>query len=204
MSERDEWSDCEACGGSGIAPYGDPGDSCQNCRGLGVSQVAIPAPPRTPQPGEGRHEFSGRDGDDTFCWAHVSTYGTGDCGLPREHSVHHQERRGAKKLFCTKCGYYGPERTHPGCGYAALDLTGEPEVIGPPADAGEERRGVGSFRAELEHLINRHSMENGSNTPDFLLAEFLNDCLRAFDTATRARDTWYGVEPAAAFEKEKG
>jgi hypothetical protein len=33
------------------------------------------------------------------------------------------------------------------------------------------------FRDELEELINRHSMENGSNTPDFVLAEYLVKCL---------------------------
>lgn len=52
-----------------------------------------------------------------------------------------------------------------------------------------------SFRDKLEHLINAHSMENGSNTPDFVLAEFLADALRAFDKATKERSRWYGHEP---------
>lgn len=51
---------------------------------------------------------------------------------------------------------------------------------------------VKDFRTELEHLINKYSRENGSNTPDFILAQYLNDCLLAFDLATRMRDTWYG------------
>ncbi|HSW65257.1 MAG TPA: hypothetical protein VLH56_18395 [Dissulfurispiraceae bacterium] len=29
------------------------------------------------------------------------------------------------------------------------------------------------FRAELETLINRYSKENGSNTPDFILADYM-------------------------------
>jgi hypothetical protein len=49
------------------------------------------------------------------------------------------------------------------------------------------------FRDELETLINRHSVENGSNTPDFMLAGFLNSCLDAFDHTVRERDKWYGV-----------
>jgi len=49
-----------------------------------------------------------------------------------------------------------------------------------------------SFREKLETLINEHSMEAGSNTPDFILAEFLADSLRAFDKATTARALWYG------------
>lgn len=48
------------------------------------------------------------------------------------------------------------------------------------------------FRKELEQLINKHSKENGSNTPDFILAEFLHNCLIAFDQAVDRRETWYG------------
>ena len=49
-----------------------------------------------------------------------------------------------------------------------------------------------SFRKELESLINRHSKENGSNTPDFILAEYLEDCLNIFDKIVRDREEWYG------------
>ncbi len=49
-----------------------------------------------------------------------------------------------------------------------------------------------SFRDKLENLINAHSMENGSDTPDFILAEFLAGSLRAFDKATKERSRWYG------------
>ena len=48
------------------------------------------------------------------------------------------------------------------------------------------------FRSELESLINRNSMENGSNTPDFVLAKYLEACLAAFDDAVRQRETWHG------------
>jgi hypothetical protein len=48
------------------------------------------------------------------------------------------------------------------------------------------------FRAELEELINRHSRENGSNTPDFILANYLDNCLVAFDQAVTHREKWYG------------
>lgn len=52
-----------------------------------------------------------------------------------------------------------------------------------------------SFRKELEILINRHSMEGGSNTPDFILAEFFADVLTVFDRTVQAREKWYGREP---------
>jgi len=50
------------------------------------------------------------------------------------------------------------------------------------------------LRKEIEHAINRCSAENGSNTPDFILAELLTDCLAAFDKASQAREKWYGKE----------
>lgn len=50
------------------------------------------------------------------------------------------------------------------------------------------------FRKELENLINRHCMENGSDTPDFILAEFISEALKLFDTTVMAREKWYGRE----------
>lgn len=51
-----------------------------------------------------------------------------------------------------------------------------------------------AMRAELAELLNRYSQENASNTPDFILAEYLLDCLNAFDRAIRRREEWYGVK----------
>lgn len=48
------------------------------------------------------------------------------------------------------------------------------------------------LRKDIEQSINKHSIENGSDTPDFILAEYLTDCLRAFDKATVRREEWYG------------
>ena len=51
------------------------------------------------------------------------------------------------------------------------------------------------FEQELRSLINRHSVENASNSPDFILAQFLQGCLSTFDTAIQQRETWYGRDP---------
>lgn len=51
------------------------------------------------------------------------------------------------------------------------------------------------FRRDLESLINKHSQENGSGTPDFILAQYLTECLSAFDLAVGRRDSWYGKQP---------
>lgn len=49
-----------------------------------------------------------------------------------------------------------------------------------------------TFRKELEKLINHYSMEAGSDTPDFILADYIYDCLKNFDKAVQSREKWYG------------
>lgn len=49
-----------------------------------------------------------------------------------------------------------------------------------------------SFVEELESLINRYSKENESNTPDFILAEYIEASLLAFNRSVNAREKWYG------------
>ena len=51
------------------------------------------------------------------------------------------------------------------------------------------------IRTDLEQAINRACAENGSDTPDFILAEYLMGCLVVFDDAVKAREKWYGREP---------
>jgi hypothetical protein len=48
------------------------------------------------------------------------------------------------------------------------------------------------FEKELEILINRYSKENDSDTPDFILAKYLNECLDNFSAAVKQREEWYG------------
>ena len=47
---------------------------------------------------------------------------------------------------------------------------------------------------EIRAALNRASAESNSDTPDFILAGFLMDCLEAWDQATVARETFYGRE----------
>ena len=44
-----------------------------------------------------------------------------------------------------------------------------------------------AFARDLAEVINRHSVENVSDTPDIVLGEFLVECLDAFDAAVNAR-----------------
>ena len=51
---------------------------------------------------------------------------------------------------------------------------------------------MSDLRKDIEKAINCHSAENGSDTPDFILAQYLTQCLKAFDSAVIAREAWYG------------
>ena len=75
--------------------------------------------------------------------------------------------------------------TTPGRHPVAVELTGHFSV------------GNLKFERDLSEVINKHSMENGSDTPDYILGTFLANVLQAFDTATTAeRDARspYGAE----------
>lgn len=50
---------------------------------------------------------------------------------------------------------------------------------------------VDGFRKQLQLLLNSVSMENRSDTPDFILAQYMTDCLEAFDRAVNRREAWY-------------
>lgn len=64
------------------------------------------------------------------------------------------------------------------------------------AERAEEIAPTGpTFEKDLERLINKYSQENGSDTPDFILAKYLNDCLTAWNHAVSWREKWYGREP---------
>lgn len=45
---------------------------------------------------------------------------------------------------------------------------------------------------ELAALLNRYCAENVSGTPDFILAEYLLDCIKAFNSAVVKRADWRG------------
>ncbi len=51
------------------------------------------------------------------------------------------------------------------------------------------------FGGELRAAINRCCMERGSDTPDFVLATYLIDCLAAYEKAVTITATWKHTEP---------
>lgn len=56
------------------------------------------------------------------------------------------------------------------------------------------RKTMEALEKEITALINKHSREGDSNTPDFILAEYLMACLSTFEFASNRREVWYKVE----------
>ncbi len=52
---------------------------------------------------------------------------------------------------------------------------------------------MSDFEKELRNLINMNSIENESDTPDWILAQYLTGCLDIFAKTTKQRDKWYGL-----------
>lgn len=51
------------------------------------------------------------------------------------------------------------------------------------------------FKIELEHLLNRHSVDNTLNVPDYILAKYITDQLAMFQLCLVERDKWFGFKP---------
>jgi len=51
-----------------------------------------------------------------------------------------------------------------------------------------------SFELELTALINKHSLENHTDSPDFILAEYMMRTLAAYTDAVTKRAVWHGLE----------
>lgn len=78
------------------------------------------------------------------------------------------------------------------------------EVISPMAPVGESARSMhfeeqadvtqtpSELERDIQDVLNRHSAENPSGTPDFILAAYLQSCLYSFNQAVCARADWRG------------
>lgn len=53
-----------------------------------------------------------------------------------------------------------------------------------------------TLRDDIRSALNYHSAENASGTPDFILANFLIDCLDAWNGAMEARTFHFAAPPA--------
>lgn len=65
----------------------------------------------------------------------------------------------------------------------------------PEFDDADAQLADNALLHDLQALFNRHSRENRSNTPDFVLAAAALAGLHAFESATKDRDRWYDIHP---------
>lgn len=137
-------------------------------------------------------DFDFPEGKGGVCYKHhimglsdfedAGLYPCNDCGKPRS-----KQEGGTTFTVCDECWAKNKDVSLVGVSIRAGDEDRSLESVDPPS---------GSSQKELEHLINCMSLENGSDTPDFILAEYLHQCLEAFDAATRRREEWYSPEPS--------
>ncbi len=82
-----------------------------------------------------------------------------------------------------------PERHEPG---AVQERAGRYVPIQLTEKAPRQPRRV-NLEVDIRNILNRHSEENVSDTPDHILARYLINCLDAFNKATFARDEYWGA-----------
>jgi hypothetical protein len=61
-----------------------------------------------------------------------------------------------------------------------------------------------TFSKELSGLLNKYSLENSSNTPDFMLAEYLIDCLASYNKITVWNNKWHSMDGVPVNERNEG
>lgn len=102
---------------------------------------------------------------------------------------------------CSTCTPKEPTETRVSIKTDKLKKSMSTQAVNPDA-----QRVISDFEKELTSLINRYSRENRSDTPDFILAQYIDSCMTAFDAAVLRRDQWYGRDPFAdstTFELKK-
>lgn len=79
-----------------------------------------------------------------------------------------------------------------------------PEYVDPMApvisEPAEVTQRASAFERDLEALINMHSKENESGTPDFILAAYLKGALDLFDKTVKDRANWRGERIDSIFD----
>lgn len=90
--------------------------------------------------------------------------------------------------------YYHPDAISVYCISAACnydrklhELKNPPKAFPEPSEEQEQ-----TFESEMAALINKYSIENESNTPDFILALLVRNVLTAFGCIIKLREDWYG------------
>jgi len=49
-----------------------------------------------------------------------------------------------------------------------------------------------ALKKDLTSLLNNHSLESRSDTPDYMLADFMLGCLNVYENTIERRERWFG------------
>jgi len=99
-------------------------------------------------------------------------------------------------------GKYYSEKNKVGC-YKEDETPGRLKLINFINEKLKEMdENCSTFESELTQLLNRYSKENDSNTPDFILAEFLIGQLKVFNETLQKREKWYSPHNGFPLETE--
>lgn len=58
----------------------------------------------------------------------------------------------------------------------------------------QKERRMDDFMKELSVLLNRYGKDSDTNTPDYILAEYLKSCIESFERAIDLRDAWHNKD----------
>lgn len=57
-----------------------------------------------------------------------------------------------------------------------------------------------SLKRDLSKVMNNHGIDTGCSAPDYILAEYLIDCLKSYKKMDDANRTWHGLSIKAELE----
>lgn len=58
------------------------------------------------------------------------------------------------------------------------------------------------FTIELEHLLNKHGIDNECNTPDYILAEYIANTLDLFKDTKEQNENWHSKKMEIDFVED--
>jgi hypothetical protein len=86
-----------------------------------------------------------------------------------------------------------PDEVLEQCDRLSLAIEGVGYITSEPIKETETTIIKLSFEQSIRLVINTYSKENESNTPDYILSEYIINCLDAFNYATKFRDAHKGL-----------
>jgi ribosomal protein L37AE/L43A len=214
--------DCERCGNYGYVSRGRDEIGCPECN---PECVKLPEPAKVEgcdadglpaNPGCICAPITG-DAPDPECPVHGATpfpphpeyvrgYEIGWKSAQERYSADTHAEPAKADTFtahpCESCGKEADRLTGDDywiCGPCAQELA-ESEQAEMPDMTAVLRRTPGTtehLSAEIAAVLNRANAENGSNTPDFILSDFLLAVLFAWNEASTRREVWYGYDMQA-------